>query len=123
MEDESMSRKPVAIALLACEQVIVEENTHKVTPVNCFVRREFRRSEPVAFSVVAFLTDGTGEINLEIVIIDGPGDSTVRPCPPELLPIMLALKEKRDRIIAEFGPWPPESDSSKRENGPEKDAG
>jgi hypothetical protein len=47
----------------------------------------------------------------EIIIIDEPGDSTVRPCPPELLPIMLALKQKRERIIAEFGPWPPESDS------------
>jgi hypothetical protein len=53
----------------------------------------------------------------EIIIIDGPGDRTVRPCPPELLPIMQALKEKRERIIAEFGPWPPESDSSEEEKG------
>jgi hypothetical protein len=46
----------------------------------------------------------------KIIIIDEPGDRTVRPFPPELLPIMQALKEKRDRIIAEFGP-PPDSDS------------
>jgi hypothetical protein len=63
-----MTRKPVAIALLTCEQAVVEENTHNVTLVNCFVRREQRPAEPITFSVVAFLTDGTGEINLEVVI-------------------------------------------------------
>ena len=34
-----MSRRPVAIGLLTCEQIIVEEGTKNVTPVNCFSRR------------------------------------------------------------------------------------
>jgi hypothetical protein len=65
-----MSRRPLAIALLACEQVIVEETTRNVTPVNCFVVRQLREipSEPMTFSVAAFLTDGQGEIDLELVI-------------------------------------------------------
>jgi hypothetical protein len=65
-----MSRRPLAIALLTCEQVIVEESTRNITPVNCFVRRDLRDfpSEPTSSAVAAFLTDGQGEFDLELLI-------------------------------------------------------
>ena len=65
-----MSRKPIAIALLASEQVVIEEKTRNITAVNCFARRELRdfSSEPITFAVLGFLTDGQGEIDLEIVV-------------------------------------------------------
>jgi hypothetical protein len=35
------------------------------------------------------------------LIIDGPGDTTVRPCRPELLPFLMAEREKLARWQAE----------------------
>ena len=65
-----MSQKPAAIGLLVCEQVIVEETTRNVTPVNCFTRRFVEQfpSEPIALVVFAILKDGIGEIRLNLVI-------------------------------------------------------
>jgi hypothetical protein len=65
-----MSQKPVAVGLLTCEQMIVEESTRNLTPVNCFTQRKLRDfpSEPISFAVVAFLTDGLGDIELAIVL-------------------------------------------------------
>jgi hypothetical protein len=56
--------------LLACEQVIFENGTMNCTPVNCFVRRSVARvpSEPLSFYVLAFLTDGVGDVELDLVI-------------------------------------------------------
>ena len=34
-----MAKVPIAISLSLCEQVVVEERTHNVTLVNCFMRR------------------------------------------------------------------------------------
>jgi hypothetical protein len=67
-----MNKKPVAIGLLACDQVIVEEKTRNVTPVNCFTHRAARDfpTEAISFSVLAFLADGLGEIDLEVVLQD-----------------------------------------------------
>jgi len=65
-----MKQKPVAIGLLACEQVIVEERTRNVTPVNCFTYRTVDHfpSETFPFVVFAILTDGVGEMPLEVRI-------------------------------------------------------
>jgi hypothetical protein len=65
-----MNQKPVAIGLLLCEQVIIEEKTRNVTPVNCFMRRRVEGSppEPFPFMALAILTDGLGEISLELRI-------------------------------------------------------
>src|ERR1700730_521828 len=65
-----MKQRPVAIGLLACEQIIIEERTRNVTPVNCFTRRavEHFPSEEVPFVVFAVLTDGAGEMPLEVRI-------------------------------------------------------
>ena len=67
-----MSQRPVAIGLLLCEQVIVEEGTKNVTPVNCFTLRTaaaFPWTSP-PFAVVAWLTDGNGEATLEVIVED-----------------------------------------------------
>jgi hypothetical protein len=65
-----MSQRPVAVGLLLCEQVIVEASTRNVTPVNCFHRRAVARfpSGPLPFVVFAILTDGLGQIPLELLI-------------------------------------------------------
>ncbi len=65
-----MNQRPVAIGLLLCEQVIIEERTRNVTPVNCFTHRVLRRfpSEPFPFTVFAVLTDGRGKMPLDIVV-------------------------------------------------------
>lgn len=65
-----MAKLPIAIGLLACDQVVVEETTRNVTPVNCFTYKRFRSfpAEPTTFVVLAFLTDGLGEIGLEVAL-------------------------------------------------------
>jgi len=65
-----MKQSSVAVGLMLCEQVIVEERTRNITPVNCFNRRwvtEFP-SERFPFIVFALLTDGSGEMDLEVVV-------------------------------------------------------
>lgn len=70
-----MIQRPVAVGLLLCEQAIIEEKSRNVTPVNCFTRRfvEHLPSENLTFTVLAFLTDGLGELELSLVIenLDG----------------------------------------------------
>jgi hypothetical protein len=63
-----MKQRPVAIGLLLCDQVIVEERTKNITPVNCFTRKAVRRFpvEHLPFTVFALLTDGRGDIALDI---------------------------------------------------------
>lgn len=65
-----MSQRPAAIGILVCEQVIVEENTQNLTPVNSFRRRIVEQfpSEPFSFVVLAILNDGVGEIRLDLTI-------------------------------------------------------
>jgi hypothetical protein len=66
----AMKQTPTLIGLFLCEQVIVEETTRNLTLVNCFVRRTVERfpSEAVPFVVFAVLTDGLGDILLEVVL-------------------------------------------------------
>jgi hypothetical protein len=61
---------PVAVGLLLCEQVIIQEGTRNCTPVNCFSERFVRRvpTEPMSFELLAYLTDGMGEIRLDLVL-------------------------------------------------------
>jgi hypothetical protein len=65
-----MAQGPVAISLFLCEQVIIDAETWNVTPVNCFSRRTVEHSppEPIPFVLFAVLTDGSGEISLEVRI-------------------------------------------------------
>ncbi len=57
-----MIKRPVAIDLIVCEQMIVEEKTHNVTLVNCLKRLKVRKvpSEPQRLVLFALLTDGLG---------------------------------------------------------------
>jgi hypothetical protein len=65
-----MAQKPVVIGPLLCEQIIVDEKTKYVTPVNCFTYREVEQipSEPVTFYVLAFLTDGIGDVRIKVLL-------------------------------------------------------
>jgi hypothetical protein len=67
-----MSQRPSAIGLLLCKQIIVEEGTKNVTPMNCFTQRTgevFPWTSP-PFVVLAWLTDGEGEITWEVAVED-----------------------------------------------------
>jgi hypothetical protein len=65
-----MAKRPIAVGLFACEQVIFENRTMNCTPVNCFSLRviEQEPSEPLSFAVLACLTNGAGEVGLKLVI-------------------------------------------------------
>ena len=65
-----MVQQPVVVGLLVCEQIIIEERTGNVTPVNCFSRKFVPQFPAIPFSFVAlaFLTNGSGEVTLEVVI-------------------------------------------------------
>jgi hypothetical protein len=65
-----MAQIPAAVGLFVCEQVIIEESTRNVTPVNCFTHRKVREfpSEPLSFVVFAVLNDGNGDIQLNLTI-------------------------------------------------------
>src|SRR5262245_3721244 len=65
-----MNRTPTAIGLMTCDQVIVEEATRNITPVNCWTRRSYRQfpTEAEPFFVVAFLMGGLGEVMLEMFV-------------------------------------------------------
>lgn len=43
------------------------------------------------------------------IFIDAPGNQPIRPCPPELRPIMEALRKKYYEALSEEGP-PPDLD-------------
>jgi hypothetical protein len=49
-------------------------------------------------------------LDTEILVFDGPGDNTVRPCPPELLAFMRAEREKLIRYGA-FTSEPPDPEN------------
>ena len=65
-----MSQIPTAIGILVCEQVVIEEGTRNVTPVNCFHLRRVDRfpSKPFPFVVLATLTNGAGDVELEVAV-------------------------------------------------------
>lgn len=65
-----MIQRPVAVSLILCETVIIDEQTRNITPVNCFRRRRVAGfpSEPFPFVVLAWLTDGMGQGRLEVVV-------------------------------------------------------
>jgi len=65
-----MAQRPNAVALLLCEQTIVEEKTHNVTPINQFFRRRvaYFPSPPLTFTVFAILTDGQGRNAMKVQV-------------------------------------------------------
>jgi hypothetical protein len=64
-----MNHRPIAIGMLLCENVIVEEGTHNVTPVNCFSFREVEDFPAAAtFFAVAWLANGLGQMRVELLV-------------------------------------------------------
>ena len=64
-----MNHIPVAIGLVLCDLVIVDQKTHNVTPVNCFSSRKLKGFPgPTEFYLVAWLSDGLGEMTVEVVV-------------------------------------------------------
>lgn len=63
---------PTVIGLIVCEQVIVEKETNNLSLINCFIRRKVSAfpSDPQKFAVVAFMTDGSGTIPMELTITE-----------------------------------------------------
>jgi len=59
---------PTALALLLCEQVIVDQHSRNPSPINIFTGLAVERfpSDPQRFSVFAALTDSQGEGRLEV---------------------------------------------------------
>lgn len=66
-----MIQPPVAINLIVCEQLIVEEKTHNITFVNCFARLRVRQapSAPQRLVIYARLTDGLGEGKIALKVL------------------------------------------------------
>jgi hypothetical protein len=64
-----MKKSPVALGMFLCEQVIVDVKTNNATPVNCFNSRRLEEFPGrIDFSALAYLTDGMGEMPLEIIV-------------------------------------------------------
>lgn len=65
-----MSQVPVAVGLFLCEQAIIEEQTHNITLVNTFTRRVVDEIPwaPTNFVLFAVLTDGLGDVPLNLLI-------------------------------------------------------
>src|SRR5207247_2279396 len=64
-----MNHLPIAIGMVLCDQVIIEERTHNVTPVNCFNARALDTIPGQSnFFVVAWLANGLGEMMAEVVV-------------------------------------------------------
>jgi hypothetical protein len=65
-----MLQRPTAVGLFVCEQLIVEEGTHNLTVVNAFTSRVAASfpTDPIPFLVFALLTDGLGDVQMEVTI-------------------------------------------------------
>ncbi len=65
-----MLQRPIAVGLIPCQLVIVEERSRKVTLVNSFQRLKVDGfpSSPVPFAVYTELTDGMGEALLKLTV-------------------------------------------------------
>ena len=96
-----MSQRPVAIGLLLCEQLIVEEGTKNVTLVNSFTQRTaetFPWTSP-PFTVVAWLTNGEGAITLEVVVEDA---DTLEELDRRVMPFRFTAPLQQDRLVLRF---------------------
>ena len=64
-----MNHRPIAIGMVLCEQLIVEEGTRNITPVNCFnVREVDNLPDRATFFALAWLANGLGEMPAELLV-------------------------------------------------------
>jgi hypothetical protein len=64
-----MTPPPTALALILCEQVIVDSRTKNPSPINIFTGLAVEQfpSDPQRFSIFAALNDGYGDGTMELV--------------------------------------------------------
>jgi hypothetical protein len=65
-----MAVQPVAVGLVLCDQVIVEERTRKASLIGTFAGIRATSFPALAdpFSVFAVLTDGSGDVTISLVV-------------------------------------------------------
>jgi hypothetical protein len=51
----------------------------------------------IQFGDIAPEPSGFESSDVQDIWLDGPGDKTVRPCPPEILPLLMAQRERMAR--------------------------
>jgi hypothetical protein len=68
-----MVQRPNAVGLTLCQLVIVEESTKNVTLANSFQTLDVETfpSASIPFAVYTVLTDGLGEIKLDLAVLRG----------------------------------------------------
>jgi hypothetical protein len=68
----AMPQQPVVVGLIVCKDVIIDEPTRHVTPVNCVHQLRVRGTptHPEDYSVCCILTDGDGEITFTLHVTD-----------------------------------------------------
>lgn len=66
-----MASRPIAIGMTVGDYVIVEERTKKVSLIGSFTGMKVGRfpSDATPFSVYAALTDGLGDVTMELVVV------------------------------------------------------
>src|SRR5436189_6342560 len=69
-KEVTMIQRPIVLALLLCDQVVVAEGTHNLTLVNCFRRLRVNSfpSVPRPLTAFAALIDGLGEMTITLVV-------------------------------------------------------
>ncbi len=69
----AMIQRPNAVGLIICRLLIVEEKTRNITLANSFVRLEVDSfpSHATPFDVYAILTDGLGDVALDLFVARG----------------------------------------------------
>src|SRR5689334_19274754 len=74
-----MAPPPVALGLSLCELVIIEEGTRKASLIGTFLGLRAKAFPTVAqpFSVFAVLTDGLGDVTLELTVVHAETDELV----------------------------------------------
>lgn len=107
-----MSQRPLATALFLCEQIIVDEKSKRIIPVNCFSRWHIdgHLTEFQSFHALAFLTSGHGQMRGEVTIgrIDNEKVVYRRPFsaefgdPLEQYRLMVRLREIRFTVTGQF---------------------
>jgi hypothetical protein len=65
-----MASRPVAVGMALCDYVITEQKTNKVSLIGSFTRMAVREFPgfPDPFSVYAVLTDGLGDVTIELAV-------------------------------------------------------
>lgn len=74
-----MAETPMARAMVACEQIIIDSRTKNVTAVHCFLGMGVARfpSDPQKFSIYATLTNGLGPCTMKVEVALLEGDSVI----------------------------------------------